>query len=250
MKLQRLFLPVGILLPFSVFLIIIPSIIFNIEPPITLIIVIISLGVMFQLLGVIFTLTGNKVKNGVLAIGTIVSLERTGTLVNHQPQVDITIEFTTTDGEHITASERRVVSLTDLAQVQPGAMIPIRYDSKNPQNIMIDTNADKDSLQDVYNRQMVEKGVTSQETLDIANNGVKAKGVILSAEPTGNIINDMGEMTLHIKVTPPDNGDTFEAFVNKVIPANMLLSTQPGSVIEVFYLPEDESKIAISLNLS
>ena len=208
------------------------------------------IGFILLVIGIVLSGFTNKVKNGILVIGNIVSVKRTGKLLNHQPQLDITVEFTTNEGQQITASERRFVSLTDLAQFQPKKPIPIQYDSENPQNIMIDDKADQKALQDAYNSQMLAKGVTSKETLDIVNNGVEAKGVVLSAEPTGNIINDMGEMSLHIKVTRPDSGDTFEAFVNKVMPRNSLSSTLPGSVIDVFYLPEDESKIAISLNFS
>ena len=227
--------------------------------PVNIIIILIILGVVFIFAGAIIiafniigrfsSRRGNKVENGILVIGTIVSVKRTGMMINHQPQFDISVKFTTSDGQQITASDKKIVPLIDLSKVQPGAMIPIRYDPSNPQKIMIDNNSNQEDLQDVYDRQMVEKGVISQETLDIVNNGVKAKGVVLSAQATGNIINGMGEMSFHIKVTPPDSGDTFEAFVNKAVPANMLSSTQLGSVIDVYYLSENKDKIAITLNL-
>gem|GEM_PF-6639466 len=50
-----------------------------------------------------------------------------------------------------------------------------------------------------------------------------------------------------IEVTRPDSGDTFETTVNKAIPQNRLSFVQPGSVIDVYYLPENERKIAISV---
>ena len=228
--------------------------------PVNIIVILIVLGLVFIFAGAIIlafniigrfsSSRGNKVNNGILIFGTIVSVKRTGMMINHQPQFDISVKFTTSDGQQFTASDKKIVPLIDLSKVQPGAMIPIRYDPSNPQKIMIDNNSNQEDLQDAYNRQMVENGVISQETLDIINNGVKAKGVVLSAQATGNIINDMGEMSFHIKVTPPDSDATFEAFVNKAVPASMLSSTQPGSVIDVYYLSENEDKIAIGLNLS
>jgi hypothetical protein len=191
-----------------------------------------------------------KVKNGPLVFGTVVSVKRTGLLVNHQPQLDIAMQFTTNDGQQITASDRRIISLTDLAQVQPGAMFPLRYNPENPEQIMIEKNADQAALQAAYNMQMVASGVTTQSMLDITQNGVRANGVVLSAQPTGNIINGYGEMTLQIKVTRPEYGGQFETTINKAIPQNMLAGVQPGSVIEVYYMPGNESKIAIGVKAS
>ena len=164
--------------------------------------------------------------------------------------MDITLQYTTIDGQQVIASCRSIVYLTDLARVQPGGMLPLRYDPANPQKIMIDKNADQAGMQAALDRQMVASGTTTQEMIDIANNGVITQGVILSAQPTGNIINGMGEMTLHIKVTRPANGGTFETTVNKAVPQASVAYVQPGSVIEVYYMPGNEQKIAMKLRLT
>lgn len=244
--LGRIFQIIGWPLAFTYVPIMLISLVFSIEPPVNIMIITVICGVGFIAAGSIIGSLSSNVKNGILVIGTIVSLERTGTLVNNQPQVDITIKFTTTDGKEITASQRRIVPLTDIPQVQPEMMVPIRYDPNNPQKIMIDMDSDQTALQDAYDNLMVREGIASEESINIAKYGVKTKGVILSSKPTGNIINDMGEITLHIKVTRPDYGDPFETTVNKTVPQKMLLSTLPGSVVDVYYLPEDEKNIVIA----
>jgi len=243
--LGKIFQIIGWPLAFTYVPIMLISLVFSIEPPVFIMVATAICGTGFIIAGSIIGSLSSDVKNGILVIGKIVSLERTGTLVNHQPQVDIAIKFTTNEGEEITASERRIVSLTDLPQVQPDMMVPIRYDPSNPQKIKIDMDSEQADLQDAFNKLMVAEGKASEESINIAKYGVKTKGVILSSKPTGNIINDMGEITFHIKVTRPDYDDTFETTVNKPVPQNMLPSTLPGSVIDVFYLPEDEKNIVI-----
>ncbi|MCL1916998.1 MAG: DUF3592 domain-containing protein [Peptococcaceae bacterium] len=194
-----------------------------------------------------------NIKNGPLVKGTVISV-REGAFINYRPELFITVQFTTTDGKQVTATDRLVTSWIGLARIHPGAGIYLRYNPKNPQKIILaleddmttdEANVVQANMQAVLDRRLIERGATSQEMIDIANSGVKAQGVILSAQPTGNIINGMGEMTLHIKVTRPDNGGTFESAVNKVVPRNCLSDVQPGSVIDVRYLPGNEGKIVI-----
>jgi len=202
-----------------------------------------KIGSMFVSL---FSLRSNRVKNGILVFGTIISAEQTGLIVNDQPQLEISLEFPTASGELVTASDRKVICLTDLAEIQPGGMIPLRYDPENPQKITIDFDADLEDLQAALDTQMIATGETTQEKIDIRNNGVKAEGVVLSAVPTGKIINSEGEMSLHINVERPNNDGTFEVVTERPVSPQHLSDVQPGCVIDVYYLPWDEQNIVIA----
>ena len=70
--------------------------------------------------------------------------------------------------------------------------------------------------------------------------------MVLSAQPTGNIVGSNCEMELKIEVTRPDSSQ-YEVTVRKVIPGFGLSHAQAGRVIQVFYKPEDEQNITIKL---
>jgi len=108
-------------------------------------IVFISLAVILIIGSTLFSaFSGHSenVKNGPIVIGTIVSVKQTGLEINNQPQLDINVQFTTTDGRLLTASDRKVVPLIDLAKVQPGERLHLRYNPDNPEEIMIDDDVD------------------------------------------------------------------------------------------------------------
>jgi len=227
---------------------IVVSVLFE-SPPTFLLVGLPLLGTALIIGGSFLGILGTRVKNGILVIGKISSAQQTGLRVNHQPQLEITVQFSTANGQELSASFKQIVSLQHLTQFQPGALIPIQYDPLNPQRIMLDKNVDQATLQEALNRYRVASGEVSQEAVDIAQNGVRAQGVILSAQPTGKIVNGRGEMALHLKVTRPD-GTTFETTVKKAVPQEALSLILPGSVSEVRYLPRDEKNVVIVWRLS
>ncbi|MCL2091615.1 MAG: DUF3592 domain-containing protein [Micrococcales bacterium] len=201
-------------------------------------------------LGKAFRRHGANVKTGPLVIGTVVETEQTGLRINDQPQLEVTLQFTTVDGRQVTASDHKVIPLHQLALVQPGASLPLRYDPQNPEKIMIETSADQAALQQAYDAQRLASGEVTQESLYIARNGVRAQGVVLSTQPTGNIVGGCGEMLLHVRVAGSQHGDSYDTTVTKAIPQNVLHRVQPGSVIEVYYIPGNEQNITIAVPAS
>jgi len=176
-----------------------------------------------------------------------------------------TMQYTTADGQQITSKTKTYI---DLSKDNPA---PVRYNPQKPEQCMIDEDAYvnatffKEDLakQDQMNfvnqgqtqmnfdpmqlqAQMMNKGVTTQAAMDIRNTGVQAKGVVLSAQPTGKIVGNNGEMELKIEVTKPD-GNQYQTTVRKAIPPIALPYIQAGRVIQVFYKPEDEQNITIGL---
>ncbi|MCL2760796.1 MAG: hypothetical protein FWD70_04015 [Desulfuromonadales bacterium] len=87
-------------------------------------------------------------------------------------------------------------------------------------------------------------GKITRKTVDIRQNGVPAKGVILACTPTGRIVNGEGELQLKVNVTRP-NGSTYEVNIAKCVPQSGIAFTVPGSVVHVYYMPNDEQNIVI-----
>ncbi|MCL1917002.1 MAG: DUF3592 domain-containing protein [Peptococcaceae bacterium] len=92
------------------------------------------------------------VKNGPLVIGTIVSVTQTGTYYNNNPQLEVTLRFVTDEGQEITASDRKIVALIDLAQFQKGARVPLRYNPENPEDITMAFGLDDETLQQALDK--------------------------------------------------------------------------------------------------
>ena len=228
----------------------------------TMIIIIISSIVAFSIVMSFFTrwllrkFFGNdsskqKAQGWPLVIGTLNSIQQTGMFVNEQPQCLLTIPFTTLQGQRVTGTVKKVLALTQLASFQPGLALPLRYNPAQPDKIALALDADPNELQQAQAQYGLAMGTTTQEALNVANNPnrVNAQGIILSAQPTGRIVNGLTEMALRIMVTRPDmDGTRYEATITKNVPQAVLPQLAVGSIVQVTYVPTDEQNIALSLN--
>ena len=152
----------------------------------------------------------------------------------------LTVQFETVDGQQVVASGDLVIYPEDQVLFQPGSSVALRYDPENTKQINISDNKDLERVLDEYR---VERRGGSDEILTVKY-GVKATGVILSSQPTGNIVNGCEEMALQLKVSRPD-GETYEVTINKTVSQDDLPSAQPGSEVKVYYSQWDEKDIAI-----
>ncbi|MCL2760046.1 MAG: DUF3592 domain-containing protein [Desulfuromonadales bacterium] len=198
----------------------------------------------------------SKAASGPLVVGTVVSTRPTNTYVNSQPQIEMTMQFTTLDGKQVTSSYRKVIPFTALAQIQPGLELPLRYDPKNPRDIMIDWKVDEKMFQKMvqekdqkdYVQRLVATGQLTKKELNIKEKGVQAKGILISSKPTGRIVNgDETEMVLHVKVTRPD-GSTFDVTITAGVAQRDIQYALPGSMVYVEYMPNDEKNILLEWN--
>lgn len=86
---------------------------------------------------------GAAERNQLMATGTpgaarVLTLEGTGTLVNHAPQVVLGLEVhPSAGGSPFMARCVSIVSQLQIPQVQPGCMVPVRFDPTNPQRIAL-----------------------------------------------------------------------------------------------------------------
>ena len=68
----------------------------------------------------------------------VLSLEGTGTLINNAPQVVLGLEIhPSTGGSPFVTRCVSIVSQLKIPQVQPGCMVPVRFDPMNPQNVAL-----------------------------------------------------------------------------------------------------------------
>lgn len=180
-----------------------------------------------------------------LAMGTIVSAERTGLSINDQPQLEILFDVDTMDGQSFRGVAKAIIDITELAMVVPGAVLPVRYrPGSTDGKIVIAADAPQHEMQAVIDRVRVAKGLVTPRQLQIAEQGVEAKAVVLAMNPTGEIQGERAVVDLKFRVTRADQ-TTFDLDQRKPVDASAIPQLQPGMVVRVRYLPHDESELVV-----
>ena len=94
-----------------------------------------TFGMMFAAMALLFgapilgMVVNRKIlRNGKSATARIVSMNDTGTYINRQPLVHITMEVQREDGSPFQAETERIFGYSQLAAFQPGATVNVRYD--------------------------------------------------------------------------------------------------------------------------
>ncbi|MFD0559127.1 hypothetical protein FB566_5089 [Stackebrandtia endophytica] len=186
-----------------------------------------------------------KFQNAPIGMGTVVSADRTGLSINDQPQLDILLDIDTPDGQSFRGMARQIIDLTELAAVVPGAMLPVRYiPGSSDGKVALATDASQAELQAAFNRVRLAKGEMTPRQLQIAEQGVVGRAVVLAMSPTGELRGANAVIDIKLRVSRPDSS-TFEISQHKPIPSTVIPLVQPGMVVEVRYLPGDESEVSI-----
>ena len=72
------------------------------------------------------------------ATGAIVRLVDTGTTINNDPVVEFVLRVTPPEGDPWEARTKALVSRLDVPAVQPGRVVPVKYDPQNRARVAID----------------------------------------------------------------------------------------------------------------
>lgn len=187
-----------------------------------------------------------KFRNGLVGVGTVTGTRPTGMSINDQPEIRIDFNVQGADGQMFASYAKIVVPVTDLAMIQPGVMLPVRYLPGRTDKVEIDRTGDTRMAQAALNQAMVQQGITTQANLEIAERGIAAQAVVSSLDVTGEIRNGHPLIRLGLIVTRP-NGSTFGVEVHKVLPSRSIQHVQVGRVLTVHYLPANEQELVLSV---
>jgi hypothetical protein len=124
-------------------------------------------------------------------------------------------------------------------------VLPVRYLPDRTDRVEIDSSSDQAAAQEVYDQSMIRKGLTTPEMLKVARQGVRAQGVVRNITVPGDVRHGWTKVVLDVAVTRSD-GSMFTTETTKFIAPHEIGTMQPGKVLDVRYLPENESLIAIS----
>lgn len=76
--------------------------------------------------------------NGLPATATVVKIWETGVKVNDNPVVGFLLEVHAEGMQPYQAETKALISILDIPQIQPGAVLKIKYDPKNPNRVALD----------------------------------------------------------------------------------------------------------------
>jgi hypothetical protein len=76
-------------------------------------------------------------QEGVAAQATILKIWDTGVTLNDNPQVGMLLEVNPPGREPFRVEMKSIISRIALAQIQPGRVIPVRYDPENPSKVAL-----------------------------------------------------------------------------------------------------------------
>lgn len=178
-----------------------------------------------------------------LAIGTLVSSRATGSSVNDQPQVELVLDVETATGDTFRGTARTIVNQAELAQLSPGRTFAVRHLESG--RLAVDPDASAEELQQSLYASRVARGLLTPQQVEVATRGTDATAVVMQMRPTGEISHGHAVLHLELRVTRLD-GTTFDAVRDMPIPSASVGELQTGKLVEVRYLPSDESYVAVS----
>jgi len=87
--------------------------------------------------------TGEDVNRDIRATGRsaearVLKIWETGTKVNDNPVVGFRLEVWAEGLEPYEAETRALISILFIPQIQPGAILPVKYDPEDPQRVALD----------------------------------------------------------------------------------------------------------------
>ena len=109
----------------------------------TLVIALITAGMCFACASMIDSFTGDDVareirEKGLPAKGTVLKIWETGVRVNDNPVVGFLLEIHAEEMAPYKAETKALISILQIPQIQPGAVLPVRYDPEDPSRIALD----------------------------------------------------------------------------------------------------------------
>ena len=213
--------------------------------------VITALIISFAMTGdsAMMALTGKNTaefRDAPVGMGTILGAGPTGTQINAQPEVRFELEVVGIQGEIFRSQAKAVVPVTQLGMLRPGAMIPVRYVPGRTDRVELDRSGDQHLARHAMEQLALRQGTVTEEALHIARTGVHDRGVVKGLQVPGEMQDGKPKLIIDVVITRPD-GTTFEVRKEPFVPPAAVSKLQIGSVVDVHYLPHDESRSAISV---
>ena len=108
-----------------------------------MVVALIATSICFACASMIDSFTGEDVareirEKGLPAKGTVLKIWETGVRVNDNPVVGFLLEIRAEEMAPYEAETKALISILWIPQIQPGAVLPVKYDPEDPSRIALD----------------------------------------------------------------------------------------------------------------
>lgn len=217
----------------------------------------VMMGVSFFVVGrVLKAMKGvgaSDIPNGVSAPAMVVSLADTGVSINDNPQIQLQLQVHAPEGATFTASVSTFVSRVQTSAFQQGAIVHVRYNRDNPQQIaivgplgMVEPYAPPGADAVPALVPLLQRVIESQERTQALQQAPEAPATVRSARPLGLYCNGRNPlMAITVEVKAPGQAP-YTAEATGVISQLSVDRYQPGSSIFVRTDPANPKNITLS----
>ncbi len=206
-------------------------------------------------------------RTGLPAEATILEIRETGWTVNNiYPVVKLKLEVRPPGGQPYQAEVQTLIGRLDVPQLQPGALVPVRYDPRKPSRVAlaeagspqtgpIPAAAPDPGVPDAGAAAASRAGqaqgmedflkANDERSQEIRRNGQPAPAVILQAMTLNVLVNGNNPAMTFILDVQPQGRPSFQAQVTGVIREESVSRYQPGKIVHVRYDPADPARVAL-----
>ncbi|WP_194163665.1 hypothetical protein [Mycolicibacterium sp. P1-5] len=131
-----------------------------------------------------------------------------------------------------------------LSALRPGVIVLVSFDPASRKRLSLAD--DVIAVRASADHTLLRQGALTHDQLDLIRFGTRSRGVVTGMRATGREREDYREVELDLMVARPGGGQ-FPAQEVTLVPEAALPKVSPGSIIDTYYLPEDESAIAVCL---
>ena len=189
---------------------------------------------------------------GVKTIGVVRSAKHTTVTINDNPEMDIELDAIAEDGSTFPVKILLALPRAYIDSCDPGSILSIRYDSRNPARALADLSPDEDIISERVARYQCFKhpGEMSYERrINLAFKSVVKKARLESLRLTGR--EEAGDVEAEAVVRVVDSrSDGMVLSRVMFLTDKMLRHMVPGKYIDISIVPGDESYFGVVTDLA
>jgi hypothetical protein len=175
----------------------------------------------------------------VLGVGTVRAVRDTDA-----GERQVTIDVQTAPGQLFAGQLRHCIGDPVIAALRPGNVVLVAFDPVAREHLSLPD--DMLAVRSAFDQMLMRKGLTTAAHVDLIRNGIRSHGVITALRTTGVARDDHREVELDLMVSRPHGGQ-FPAHETALIHRAAVATVGPGSIIDTYYRPEDESAVAVCI---
>lgn len=180
-----------------------------------------------------------------IGVGTIVEVTRTGLTVNDVPQYDVFIRVTPNTAEDFVGQLRMLVDAADLASLQVGLPVPVRYSLTDQDTVEL-ADLDDPAVRAAMLQWRIDRGLIDPAQVRARTTGTQVPASVLEVRPTGRRREGQSELALRVLMAP-EGMATWETETTVFVYPQAVARLQVGAPVWAFYRREDPHTVAITI---